>query len=302
MTTGLVAVTGGTGFLGKRLVQRLCRRGVRVRCLSRRPSAVPAEAEALMWDSGEGPDPSLLEGVTVLVHAAAHVPERHDDPNEALPSLMTNALGTLHLMHAAADAGVRRIVHVSTGNLYLQQQSHVALREEAPIYPAGHASFYLASKATAEIWATHVATTNGISAIMLRPSSIYGPGMRHGVVRTMVDRLGAGNSVIVSDGGRFASDLVYVDDVISVIETALQSDTEGALNVGSGTTTTVAELARCVAYLVGAPPEAITIEPPHGQVNQFAALDITRAREHLAFAPTGIREGLTAMIAEEAPQ
>ena len=124
--------------------------------------------------------------------------------------LEANALGTLTLLQQAAAQGVGHATVVSSGNVY-RFDDDAPVVETAPTYPSERAAFYLGSKLLAEVWARHVASTTSLRVAVVRPSAIYGPGMRGGVVRVFVDRLRGGEPVQVQEGGAFASDLVYVD-------------------------------------------------------------------------------------------
>ncbi len=285
----VVALTGGTGFVGRPLVGALQAAGHRVRTLGRTGADVPWEAPAAL-------PPSALAGCDAVVHLAARVPADHADPAEGARCLEVNALGTLAVLEAAEAAGVPHAVSVSTGNLY-RSSAHPGDRapvgEQAPTFPDQRASFYLGSKLVADVWASHFDVTGRVPGCVVRPSAIYGPGMKGGVVHAFLTRLRAGQPLRLADGGRFASDLVYVGDVVAAILAALRVRLRGPVNVGSGRTTSVRELAETLCARFGVGPEALVVEPPSADpAPGFAPLDVTRLREALGLVPTPVAEGL----------
>lgn len=282
----MIGLTGASGFVGRRVRRRLADRSVVT--LGRSEADRP-------WDATGGPPD--LTGITHLLHLASHLPSDYADPGAARACLEANALGTLTLLQQAAAQGVGHATVVSSGNVY-RFDDDAPVVETAPTYPSERAAFYLGSKLLAEVWARHVASTTSLRVAVVRPSAIYGPGMRGGVVRVFVDRLRGGEPVQVQGGGAFASDLVYVDDVVDGLIAASQGEADGIFNLGSGRRTSTLELATTIAGLVGAPSgqvEVLGAPAPGG----FAALDIGQARQVLGYRPTALRDGLRAMLEEE---
>ncbi len=277
-----VLVTGASGFVGRALVQRLEADG--------REVVVPPTS----WRAPERPPPELLRGIDAVAHLAAYLPSDYGDPSEAARCLQVNALGTLELLLAGSEAGVPHAVVVSSGNLYAPAER---VDEESLAYPASRASYYLASKLCGEVWAMHLDERRLIDVSVLRPSAIYGAGMKGGVVRLFADRLRTGQPIRLDDGGRHRVDLVHVDDVVDAIIAAIDHRARGIFNVGSGVTTAVSELAWALVELEGADPALVVVEPAgEGAPSGFAALDITKATRTLGYRPTALREGLARML------
>lgn len=299
---GTLVVTGASGFIALRLVSTALERGWSVRALARHPekldSVSGARFTAVRWDLADAHEQrEALEGATVLCHLAAFIPPDHSDPRYATECFRANVLGTLNVLEAAKTAGVERLIHYSSGNVYAPRPALVV--ESDPAYPSHQAPFYLTSKLAAEVYVEYYRIRQGLSACVLRPSSVYGPGMKpNGLVSTFAKRLLAGESIVVDDGGRYTVDLVYVDDVVRATLLVAEKRVEGILNVGSGTLTTTLEVARTMIEVTGASPEQIRLlpadesAPPPG----FAGLDVTRAREELGFQPTPLRRGLQRYI------
>ncbi|MDP3278774.1 MAG: NAD(P)-dependent oxidoreductase [Deltaproteobacteria bacterium] len=300
-----VALTGSTGFIGRRLVSQLTGLGHRVTALVRDPSDFEASlAERVVTldlDSLVPGDESLLDAlsqVDVLCHVAAYIPADMRDPQSAERCLRVNALSTLALVETAAKSGVKRFVNFSSGNIYRYAIEPVT--EDATVYPSARASYYLTSKLAGELYVDHARARGAIEATTLRVSSVYGPSMKGGIIRTFCDRLGRGESVRVGDAGRYQTDLVYVDDVVRAAIAAIESTkTLPFVNVGSGVSTSMLTLARVIAELMGLSESLIEIDPPlaTGHDPGFAPLDISRARAALAYTPTPLMDGLRMYLA-----
>ncbi|MEN0061669.1 MAG: NAD(P)-dependent oxidoreductase [Myxococcota bacterium] len=287
-----VLLTGASGFLGRRLQRALRDSGLRVQTLGRHAN------NDHVWTAPAPPDPAWLEGASAMVHLAAYLPPCFDDPDEAAECLKVNAIGTLALFQAAAAAGVPHGVYVSSGNVYQPGQP---TPEDAAVFPDHRGSTYLASKFLGEVWASHASRATGMTLTIVRPSAIYGPHMKGGVVRVFVDRLRHGEPIVLEDGGRFRSDLVFVDDVVRALQRILQLRAQGIFNVGSGESTSVHTLAATLVDLIGVFPEAIrTLPADDGPSSGFATLDIARARKELDLSPTPLSVGLGRLLAEEA--
>lgn len=286
-----VLVTGGTGFVGTRLVKSLRDRGWSVRVMSRQGGDVAYPADGVF-------DKSHIGDAGAICHLAAYIPPRMDDPQYAEECFRVNGLHTLSLLRAAADR-VQTFVHVSSGNVYAPASE--PRREGDLLYPDSRGTHYLLSKIAGEVYASAFGKSGAFRAVVLRPSSVYGPRMAaRSMLSTFLERARSGTEIQLNDGGAFGADLVYVDDVVNAIEASLERDVTGAFNVGSGRRTTALEAARIVCAVTGFSEENIRVtgEPPAGMAG-FAALDVTRAREDLAYDPVDLEDGLRRWIAEE---
>jgi UDP-glucose 4-epimerase len=289
-----VVVTGAGGFVGRRLLLRLVREGHDVIAAVRGVWGLPGlegtlpDLRFVPWAAGE----SLpLRGVDVVIHAAAHRPVRYDDPTEAEACYRVNALASGQLAHAAAEAGVHRFVYLSTS---AYRPLPRPAREDDPVWPARRASAYQGSKLAGE-WLVEAASPR-IEVTIVRPSAIYGRDMKPGLVRAVVERLRAGQEVVIGDGGRFTTDLVFVDDVVDGIARAVKREVSGTFNLGSGEPITSLQLAEVVADALGRPRSLIRVEPPSGEPASASVLDVTRAREALGWSPRSLRDGLAEML------
>jgi UDP-glucose 4-epimerase len=288
-----IALTGGTGFIGKRFAAVARAKGYRIRHLTRHAAGdFDRDDEVFAFDL-EAPDhdPVNLRDCAALVHLAAYIPRDHDDPAAAERCWTINAGGTLRLIETAATAGIKRIVQTTSANAYAEG---VELPDEsAPMFPRSR-SYYLGSKILQEIYATEFCRAKGIALTTLRLASVYGPGQTSGALGFMVRTALEGRPIEIIDGGQFGADMVHVDDVVQALMLAVERDRTGPVNVGSGVRTTIKMLARMIADLTGAP----VIEKPGQETagdTGFPPLDITRLRS-LGCDPVPLPAGLAAIL------
>lgn len=268
MASRVILVTGGTGFLGSHLVDALRRGGDTVRTCGRgpRPGDLPGDVAYVRADLvDDGPLEALVEGVEVVVHAAGAASST-SSPEEMEA---VNATGTEHLLEAALQAGVGRVVHVSTTSVYGKQ---VALPqpvvEDAQCHPGAG---YAASKWQAEQVAWRFAE-QGLDVCVVRPSTIFGPGAVKLVASTILDAaierwVGLETFVVPSEPVEMR--LVHVDDVVAACLHLMSQDgvARRAFNVDSGVYPPSHEIAAAVAGAVGL-ELALTDEPAPGLAHE----------------------------------
>ena len=298
-----IAITGCSGFVGRRVLDAALRQGHQIQAWEQNPEQLAdvdsPNLHVVPWDARRGVTAAArLAEVDAMVHLAAFIPPAYGDPNNAPKCFGINTLATLELLEACAQTGVDRFVYTSSGNVY--RPGDATACEDAPLYPSKRAPYYLASKLSGEVFVDHFRHNGDIaSTAVLRPSGIYGPGMNGGVVRTFAKRLANKEPIRVNDGGRHTVDLVWVDDVADAALAAATRDVDGPFNVGSGERTTIRQLAETLAALCDAPDDLVDIQPaddPSETPSGFCGLDIRRARDLLDFEPTPLREGLARMI------
>jgi dihydroflavonol-4-reductase len=177
----MILVTGGTGFVGRHLIQVLCDRGHRVRVLTRDASRALEQPVPGPRIQGSRPEfvegdvlkpaslPTAFAGVSVVVHLAASVPPgaRDDRLGEV------NVQGTAHLAAAALRAGVERFVHGSSAGVYGDGRGPDPHREDAPLNPG---SAYERSKLDAEYAVRRTLETMQVGLVILRIAGVHGPG------------------------------------------------------------------------------------------------------------------------------
>jgi UDP-glucose 4-epimerase len=299
-------VTGGAGFLGAALANRLAADGHAVHVLDdlsngRRELLDPGIAFTagdvdnipLLW--------SLLQDVDSVYHLAARVsvPQSILHPHEYN---RVNVGGTVSLMEAMRDTGVGRVVFASSGAIYGDQPRQPAREDDLP-YPD---SPYAVSKWSAEQYIHTIGALWGIETVALRIFNAYGPHQSlpasHAPVvpRFMQQALGGGSIVIFGDGQQ-TRDFVYVDDVVVALVAAVtaRNVNRQVINIGSGQETSVRELVNRIEEVTGRPVAIITNPQKPGGVPRLAA-DISQARELLGFRPkVGLDEGLRLTLQQD---
>ena len=290
-----LAVTGATGFIGARLIDRALSRGYEVTALARDPERVAAGMGSGLrierWSVGD-PLPPLGRTDAVL-HLAAYIPADLSDARQAARCFEINTNGAIQVGMEAASQGVKRFVLFGSAQVYAPGAGPAS--EASPAFPVHRASYYLASKLAAEICLLALGKSNAMPVTVLRLASVYGPGMHNtGMVPVFVRTLRNGRSLVIQDGGQYSVDLVYVDDVVTLALEAAERAEGGVFNAGSGRASTSLEAAQIVADAVGAERQLIAVEsagtdaPPLG----FRALDVSKAANELNYAPLSFREGI----------
>jgi len=294
-------VTGGAGFIGSNLVRALLERGDDVRVLDnfstgRRENLVDLEVEVVEGDlrSYERVH-NAVRATEVVFHLGAlgSVPRSVQDP---LTSGAVNVEGTLNVMLAARDEGIRRVVFASSSSIY-GNQPELPLRETMapdPISPYGVA------KLAAERYCVSFSRVyHSFETVVLRYFNVFGPrqdprSQYAAVVPLFVTAIAAGEPVTIFDDGEQSRDFTYIDNVVAA--NLLAADAAGAngriFNVSAGAPVTVNELAETIARLLDRPVERRFLPPRPGDLRDSWA-DVEEARRVLGFEPgVDLEEGL----------
>ncbi|MBX9454639.1 MAG: NAD(P)-dependent oxidoreductase [Rhizobium sp.] len=294
-----LVVTGATGFIGNSIVEAALQRNHDVVALARNPSWLPRQSTERLhvkrWQVGE-PLPEVGEA-KALIHLAAHVPADFSDAKAASSCFDINVLGAMEIAEQAADQGIEKFIHFSSGQIYSTELTSAT--EQSLAYPVGRATYYLASKLAGELCVQYVTKRRNIEVIVFRLASIYGPGMHpKGMLPHFVQRLADGEVVHLAEGGGYHVDFAYIGDVIDITFSALASRASGIFNVGSGVASTSLQAATVIADVLGADRKLIEVEGEKKE-NGFAALDVTKARESFGFQPRSLEEGVSAWLGHE---
>ncbi len=306
MTTYLV--TGGAGFIGSHIVRALLELGQTVRVLDNFSSRC-GEAHLVSFDGradvvrGDLRDLEAVRaaaaGVEVIFHQAAlaSVPESVADP---LRALEVNVTGTQHVLLAARDAGVRRVVFASSCAIYGDEPTLPKV-EQMPPDPL---SPYALHKLTGEHLCRLFTQLYGLETVALRYFNVFGPGQDPtseyaAVIPRFLTALLAGRRPVVFGDGEQTRDFVYVDNVVKAnLLAAAAPDAVGqAINIGSGEQVSLNTLLRAAGELLGVQVQADYRAARAGDVrHSFAAIE--RARKLLGYEPTiAFREGLARTLA-----
>ena len=208
----LILVTGATGFIGGALVRRLVNHGKRVRCALRRPVAVRGAETVVVGEIGSQTQwQEAMSGVNVVVHLAgvAHLPAT---PHSAGVYRAVNAGGTNSLVQAAAAAGVKRLVFVSSIGVNGETSGERPFREEDAANPEGP---YAVSKFEAEQRLVELAAAQAIEWCIIRPPMVYGPNAQ-GNFRQLL-RLIAGGWPLPLGAATAKRSYIALDNLVSVL-------------------------------------------------------------------------------------
>lgn len=296
-------VTGGAGFIGSHLVERLLRDGHEVRVLddlsSGKRDNLPSGAELIV---GDVRNPALVDDVTrgceVIFHQAAivSVPASIADPQR---SHDVNIQGTLNVLLSARENGVRRVVFASSAAVYGEEPT-LPKREDmitTPISPYG------IEKMAAEHYVRAWPRLYGVEGVALRYFNVFGPRQDpsspySGVISVFVDRAMAGAEVSIHGDGEQSRDFVFVGDVVqaNILAATVPTASGRVFNVARGERTTLNALLGTIAKIVGREISARHGPPRDGDIRHSVA-DITGARDELGYAPrTSIEQGLRALL------
>ena len=291
-----VAISGAGGFLGGAVVRYMVALGHEVVALSGSLDTF-MDAKVVTWDAQQDwlCTAKALRDVEVVVHVGAHIPRNHDDILSATKCFEVNALGTLNLLRASELAEVRRFIYVSGANVLNPRSEFV---QESDPFGCEHSPYYLGSKVLGEIY-VRARMARGLNGLIVRPSSIYGPGMRAGVLCNFAARLRNGLPITLKNGGLFRADYVWHEDVAKVLSEAALGHQKGEVNLGSGQASSVLDVAEFLLEIFGGDASLIEYEAigSPGGGRGFSPVDITRARNWFNFQPTSLRDGLTRWFA-----
>jgi len=294
-----VLITGGAGFLGSALANRLVSEGAHVRVIDDLSAGDRDRLDSrVVFSSGDIRDIpklwTLLRGVDWVYHLAARVsvPESILYPVEYND---TNVGGTVSLLTAMRDARVKRLVFTSSGAVYGEQHTQ-PVREDAPLRPA---TPYAVSKMASEYYVQAIGRLWGLETVILRVFNAYGPGQplppsHPPVIPQFLKQVTSGGSAVMFGSGRQTRDFVYIDDVVDALVAAgrAESVSQATINVGSGTEVSIAQLLDAIEEVTGVQAHRLRNDSEEPGVSRLVA-DTRLAREKLGFEPkVSLEEGL----------
>jgi nucleoside-diphosphate-sugar epimerase len=290
-----VAVVGGAGFIGSNLVDALVERGDDVIVVDNLSTGYRRNLNptAPLYDVDIAVDSegliSALDGreVVFLTAALARVPRSIEDP---IGTHAVNVTGSLRVLKAAVDAGVRRVVYSSSSSVYGDQPT-LPLTEDMPPAPLNP---YACQKYMGEIYARNFSRVYGLETVCLRYFNVYGPrqvteGAYRLVISIFMDQRARGEPMTIHGDGEQTRDFTWVGDVVRANILAAESERVGEgepINVGAGAEVSI----KRVAELIGG---ALVHVPPRGFDERFKRAGIDRARQLLGWEPrVQIEEGI----------
>ncbi|MEZ4415132.1 MAG: SDR family oxidoreductase [Gemmatimonadota bacterium] len=297
-------VTGGAGFVGSHLVETLVTGGARVRVIDdfssgRRENIEPwldriELIEGTIVDADQCR--AVSAGVDYVLHQAAlpSVPRSIRDP---LASHAAGATGTLNLLVAAKEAGVKRFVYAGSSSAY-GNTPVLPKREDMPAKPL---SPYAVAKYTGEMYCRVFADVMGLETVALRYFNIFGPrqdphSQYSAVIPLFITLALEGRSPTIHGDGGQTRDFTYIDNAVQANLLACSRPAQAVsgevFNVGGGERISVLDLWREVQRATGAAVDAVHGEVRSGDVRDSLA-DLSKGREQLGYEPkVGLREGL----------
>jgi UDP-glucose 4-epimerase len=301
--TGSVLITGGAGFIGSHLVEYLAG-WAKVRVLDNFRTGAKANLQGLAVEVCDGSilDPDALKpamkGIRTVVHLAAmaSVPESLDQPQLCLE---LNDTGTLRVLTAAAEAGVKRFIFASSSAVYgsssgVPQVECMTPNPETP---------YAVSKYLGEQHVERFLKADGMSTVSLRLFNVFGPRQPHSepyaaVVAGFLEKARRGAPIILHGSGEQTRDFVFVKDVVLAMAHFMERPAlTGAYNIGYGAPVSVRELAEKILQLTGAASSILHSSPRAGDISHSLA-SIGKLKG-AGFTPRhGFEEGLRKTLEE----
>jgi len=303
-----VLVTGGAGFIGSHTADMFLADGFEVVVLDDLRSG---RLENVSQHVGEGGFRfvrgdvrdsclvrNLVSDVDCVVHLAAliSVPESIKDP------VLTNDVnvnGTLNLLKASVDFGIKRFVYASSCAVYGNAES-LPIKEDCPARPE---SPYGVSKLVAENCVRTFHEDFGLETVCLRYFNVYGPRQVYsdysGVITQFMSRLAKDLPLVIFGDGEQARDFVHVQDVAEVNMLALKNGgiAGETFNIGTGVTTTVNQLARILLEITDKTHLEITRSKPRKGDIKHSVADISKARKKLGYSPKiSLKDGLKRLL------
>ncbi len=301
-------VTGGAGFIGSNLVRAILKRGEKVRVLDNlatgRIENLSGLEEEVELVRGDIRDPSVCraacEGIEFVLHKAAlgSVPRSIEDP---LTSHQVNVTGTLNLLLAARDAGVRRFVYASSSSVY----GNSTEREQVETLPTAPLSPYATSKLAGENYTLVFHAVYGLATVALRYFNVFGPrqdphSAYAAVIPLFVNHLLEGKPAPIYGDGEQTRDFTFVQNVVNANLLACAAGEEAcgrAYNVACGQTVTINRLYRLLSQRLDSSVEPRYLPPRCGDVRRSLA-NVGLARKFLGYEPAyALEAGLDETLA-----
>lgn len=293
----MILVTGANGFIGSRVIARLCAGGRAVTATGRRArdaGALPPGCEYVRADLS---DPAAIETLAArgpfktLIHMAS-LASFQDGPETNQEMFRSNVTATFNLMEMARRHGTR-VVFLSTGMVYGDQPG--PFREGMACKPG---NFYALSKLMGEEMVRTYSERYGLGHLIFRAGLIYGPGQAEGMfIPTLATALADGKDFPMTEGKQ-VRDFLYVGDCVRAVESAAMGKLEGTYNLAGGARTTLREVAEMAADIVGA-RERLKLGALEYRPNELWEyyMDITAIKTALDWRPeVGIKEGMERMM------
>ena len=298
-------MTGGAGFIGSHIVERLLKENYEVVALDNLdPYYDPKLKEINIEIFKENPNYTFIKGdilnrelmgsiikdIDAVFHLAAQAGVRASIKNPE-KTFEINTKGTLTLLNLCLDSNIKKFINSSSSSVY-GKVKYLPFDEEHPTNPV---SPYGVSKLSAEHYCKVFYEVYGLKTINLRYFTIYGPRMRPDLAISIFTRKALQNkSIEIFGDGSFTRDFTYVEDVVDLNMKCLRSNNADGetINVGSGERITILELAKKIIKINKSKSKIVFSDRKKGDMEHTLA-DISKAKKLLGYDPKyGLDEGL----------
>jgi len=293
-----ILVTGGAGFIGSHLVDRLIQEGNEVVVVDNLSTGkrkhINRKANFYKLDIQSKRIDKVLrnERPLVVVHLAAQMDVRHSTEDPQFDA-QVNILGTINLLEQAVRHGVRKVTFASSGGAVYGEQEVFPAPESHRTEPL---SPYGISKLAGEKYLAYYANATGLRYVALRFANVYGPRQdsegEAGVVAIFTRKMLQGEQPIINGTGKQTRDFIYVEDVVESILVTLGEDVQGIFNVGTGQETSINEGYRILKELTQSSCKDLFGAAKKGEQYR-SVLDVRKIRETFGWDPQiSFEEGL----------
>ena len=311
VTSGVVLVTGGAGFIGSHLVEHLLARGMTVVSIDNLDSFyAPAIKRANLLQAQKSPNFTFVQGnildkdlldnvfktqsVTRVIHLAALAGVRPSlqDPSSYIE---VDVKGTVHLLELCATYRVCQFIFASSSSVY---GGNPALPYHEDASTDIQVSPYGAAKKSAELYCGTYHHLYGIPTTILRFFTVYGPRQRPEMaIHKFTRLLNQGLPVSIFGDGTSTRDYTYIDDIVAGISSAVDCPLPfEIINLGNSSSIPLLELVKEIAHVLGVPPSIEYLPPAMGDVHATQA-DLAKANRLLGYRPhTELRNGLIKFV------
>ncbi len=291
-----ILITGGAGFIGSNLIKELLNQNNFVVCLdnlsvgSERNIKEFSDNENFVFIKGDIRDLNLIKKImkNYSIDYISHQAARVSVPRSIKNPLLTNEIninGTLNVLWAAKEFGVKKVVVASSSSIYgdsikLPKKETMKYNPKSP---------YAITKGVEELYSKNFCELYGLKIICLRYFNIYGPkqnpkGDYAAVIPKFINSALDNKPLTIFGDGTQTRDFIFVSDVVKVNISALKKEIIGNFNIGSGERVSILELARKIIEITNSEPEIKYSPPNKGDIKDSLA-DISLARKYLDFNP-----------------
>ena len=293
-----VLVTGGAGFIGSHVVDRLLQEGHEVVIVDNLSTGKRGNLNRAARFCKMDIQSWRLESVfrnerpNVVIHLAAQMDVRKSVEDPVFDA-QVNVLGVLNVLRQAVRHGVRKVVFSSSGGAIYGEQEVYPAPESHPTRPL---SSYGISKLCGEEYLSYYQRVSGLQVVNLRYANVYGPRQdpdgEAGVIAIFIQKLLNNEQAIIHGNGRQTRDFVYVEDVVEANLAVMGQDTQGTYNVGTGQETSINDLMRLLITHTNATSKEIHGPAKKGEQAR-RVIDPSKIRQELSWEPrTELSEGL----------